>query len=192
MENERLEPLIKDIKNYVTGNLNLSQLSDEELKEKIEEIVIDKNRSIYLTNDNKIYIVKQIFSSIRGLDILDIILDDDEITEIMINGPDKIFVEKKGQLQKLNKKFESERRLEDIIHRIVSSAGREVNYANPIVDTRLKDARVNVVLSPISLVGPVMTIRKFSKTPMTIEQLIKYGSINEEVAEKLELLVKAK
>jgi len=193
MDNEKLELIIKDIRSYVTGNLNLSQLSDEELREKIEEIVINKTRDIYLTVENKIFIVEHIFSSIRGLDILDSILNDDEITEIMINGPDDIFIEKKGQIHKLNKRFESQRRLEDIIQRIVGSAGREVNQANPIVDTRLKDgSRVHVVLPPISLVGPVLTIRKFSKTPMTIEQLIKYGSITEEVAEKLELLVRAK
>lgn len=111
----------------------------------------------------------------------------------MINGPDNIFIEKNGRLEKLKEQFESERRLEDIIQRIVSSAGREVNQANPIVDTRLADgSRVNVVLPPIALCGPTVTIRKFSKEPMTIEKLIKYGSITEEIAKVLELLVRAK
>ena len=111
----------------------------------------------------------------------------------MVNGPNDIFIEKNGRLQKLNDHFQSERKLEDIIQRIVSMAGREVNQANPIVDTRLPDgSRVNVVLPPISLVGPVVTIRKFSKEPMTISQLIKYGSITKEIAKKLELLVKSK
>lgn len=111
----------------------------------------------------------------------------------MINGHEDIFIEKSGRLQKLNAKFESQRRLEDIIQRIVGQAGREVNQANPIVDTRLPDgSRVNIVLPPISLCGPVVTIRKFSKKPMTIEQLIRYGSITQDIADKLEILVKSK
>ena len=111
----------------------------------------------------------------------------------MINGPDNIFIEKNGRLSKLDKKFDSTRRLEDIIQRIVGLAGREVNQANPICDTRLPDgSRVNVVLPPIALCGPTITIRKFSKEPMTIEKLIRYGSITQEIADKLELLVKAK
>ncbi len=105
-------------------------------------------------------------------------MKDDSITEVMINGPKAIFVEQKGKLTKLEKEFESEQKLEDIIQKIVSMAGREVNQANPIVDTRLPDgSRVNVVLPPISLCGPIITIRKFSKTPMTIEKLIAYGSL---------------
>ncbi len=111
----------------------------------------------------------------------------------MINGPEDIFIEKAGKLYKMEQRFESERQLEDIIQKIVGQAGREVNQANPIVDTRLPDgSRVNVVLPPISMRGATVTIRKFSKTPMTIEQLLKYGSITPEVAHALELLVKAK
>jgi pilus assembly protein CpaF len=111
----------------------------------------------------------------------------------MINGPKDIFIEKQGKLQKLNKEFENERRLEDIVQKIVGMAGREVNQANPIVDTRLPDgSRVNVVLPPISMHGATVTIRKFSKTPMTVEQLLKYKSITPEVAKVLEILVKAK
>ena len=111
----------------------------------------------------------------------------------MINGHKDIFIEKSGKLIKLERQFENQRRLEDIIQRIVGLAGREVNQANPIVDTRLPDgSRVNVVLPPIALCGPTITIRKFSKTPMTIEKLISYGSITQEIADKLELLVKAK
>ena len=111
----------------------------------------------------------------------------------MINGPNDIFIEQKGHLYRLDKKFESQRKLEDIIQRIVGLAGREVNQANPICDTRLPDgSRVNVVLPPISLCGPILTIRKFSKTPMTIERLIEYGSLTKEIARKLEILVRAK
>lgn len=125
--------------------------------------------------------------------MLDSIMNDDTITEVMINGPDNIFVEQNGRLFKLDQQFESQRRLEDIIQRIVGLAGREVNQANPICDTRLPDgSRVNVVLPPIALCGPTVTIRKFSKTPMTVDKLIQYGSITQEIADKLEMLVKAK
>jgi len=111
----------------------------------------------------------------------------------MINGADNIFIEKNGKLLKLDKKFESQRRLEDIIQRIVGLAGREINQASPIVDTRLTDgSRVNVVLPPVSLCGPIVTIRKFSKTPMTMEKLLSYGSLTEDVAEKLQMFVEAK
>ena len=111
----------------------------------------------------------------------------------MINGPDEIFIEKAGKLHKINERFESQKRLEDIIQRIVGLAGREVNQSNPICDTRLPDgSRVNVVLPPVALCGPTMTIRKFSKTPMTIGKLIQYGSITEEIAQKLEILVRSK
>ncbi|NLM35103.1 MAG: CpaF family protein [Clostridiales bacterium] len=168
-------------------------MSDEELNDAIEKQVFDRTADFYLPIEKKISIIEQVYSSIRGFGLLDSIISDDSITEVMINGPDNVFIEKDGRLSKLDKKFESQRRLEDIIQRIVGLAGREVNQANPIVDTRLPDgSRVNVVLPPIALNGPIVTIRKFSKTPMTVEQLIKYGSITEEIAEVLETLVKAK
>ncbi len=184
---------VNAIRNYVTNNLSLSQLTDEELQSEIENIAEKYFGDNYISIDDKVIIIEQVYSSIRGFGILDTIMKDDTITEVMVNGSDDIFIEKNGKLTKLEQNFESERRLEDIIQRIVGLAGREVNQANPIVDTRLPDgSRVNVVLPPISLVGPVVTIRKFSKTPMTIEQLIKYGSISKEIAQKLEMLVRAK
>lgn len=193
MTAEREEQFVADIRKYVVDSFPLSTMSDETLEEKIEEVVRQQIGNEYCPIDQLISIVNQIYSSIRGLDLLDSIISDDTITEVMINGPNDIFIEKSGKLTKLTQKFDSEQKLEDIIQRIVGMAGREVNQANPIVDTRLPDgSRVNVVLPPVSLVGPVVTIRKFSKTPMTIAQLIKYGSITEEIAEKLELLVRAK
>lgn len=187
------QEFIKDIKQFVSSNLPLSQMSDEELEAKIEEIVLQRIGNVYCSINQRVSIVQQVYSSIRGFGILDTIMNDDDITEVMVNGPDDIFIERKGKLEKLEQRFESERRLEDIIQRIVGLAGREVNQANPIVDTRLPDgSRVNVVLPPISLVGSVVTIRKFSKTPMTIDMLIKYGSLTQEIADILELLVKAK
>ena len=193
MDFEFEQQLVSDLKKYVTENLSLSKMSDEELEEKIEEIVIQRLGNQYCSIDQRVSIVQQIYSSIRGFGLLDSIMNDDTITEVMINGPENIFIEQNGRLFKMDKQFESQRRLEDIIQRIVGLAGREVNQANPICDTRLPDgSRVNVVLPPIALCGPTLTIRKFSKTPMTIEKLIQYGSITKEIAEKLEILVKAK
>ena len=187
------QDLVIRLKKIVTDELPLSQLSDEQLTAEIENIVEEQTRGQYLSIQTRVDLVQQVYSSIRGFGLLDSIISDDTITEVMINGPDNIFIEKSGKLTKLESSFESQRRLEDVIQRIVGMAGREVNQANPICDTRLPDgSRVNVVLPPISLCGPILTIRKFSKNPMTIEKLIEYGSITREIADKLELLVKAK
>ena len=193
MATEIDQDLVIKIKKIVTDELPLSKLSDEELTSEIEAIVDEQTRDKYYSINYKVDLVQQVYSSIRGFGLLDSIISDDTITEVMINGPDNIFIEKSGKLTKLTTSFESQRRLEDIIQRIVGLAGREVNQANPICDTRLPDgSRVNVVLPPISLCGPILTIRKFSKTPMTIEKLIEYGSITKEIADKLEMLVRAK
>lgn len=193
MQPDKQQEIVATLKNYVLSEFPLSQLNDEELQSKIENLVLRKLAGQNLLIDEKIAIVKDIYSSIRGFGILDGIMSDDTITEVMINGPDNIFIEQKGRVHKLDTTFESERRLEDVIQRIVGLAGREVNQANPIVDTRLPDgSRVNVVLPPISLIGPVVTIRKFSKNPMTIEKLIEYGSLTRPIADFLEILVKAR
>ena len=193
MQTEQEQQIVEKLKEYVTNNLPLSQLEDEELEEKISNLVEQEIGNQYCSIEQRLSMVHQVYSSIRGFGLLDSIISDDTITEVMINGYDNIFIEQNGRLFKLNKKFESQRKLEDIIQRIVGLAGREVNQANPICDTRLPDgSRVNVVLPPIALCGPTITIRKFSKTPMTIEKLIKYGSITQDIADKLELLVRAK
>lgn len=190
---EKEQQIVAEIKQYITENLPLSKLSDEELQEKVEAITMEKLSGQYISIEQQVSIVEQVYSSIRGFGLLDSIISDDTITEVMINDPQNIFIEQNGRLFKLDKEFESQRRLEDIIQRIVGLAGREVNQANPICDTRLPDgSRVNVVLPPIALCGPTVTIRKFSKTPMTIEKLIQYGSITKEIAEKLQMLLKAK
>ncbi len=193
MDFEVEQSLVAELKKYVTENLPLSKMEDEELEASIEQIVMERLREQYCSIEQKVSIIQQIYSSIRGFGLLDSIINDDTITEVMINGPENVFIEQNGRLFKLDKQFESQRRLEDIIQRIVGLAGREVNQSNPICDTRLPDgSRVNVVLPPIALCGPTLTIRKFSKTPMTIEKLIQYGSITQDIADKLELLVKAK
>lgn len=193
MQRDELYALIERCKNHISTNLDINKLQDEELYNAIEDIVFKQLQGIWIPIEQRVSIVEELFSSIRGLGILDGILKDDDITEVMVNGPEHIFIEREGKLERLDKKFESDRKLEDIIQRIVSSVGREVNQAQPIQDARLEDgSRVNVVLPPISLIGPVITIRKFSKTPMTMEQLLKYGSLNKKVAEVLRLLVEAK
>lgn len=193
MSDKEKEQFLYEAKDYIVTYLDLSRLSDRDLETKIEEIVENQLAGRYITIEERVNLVYELFSSIRGLGLLDIIIKDDDITEVMINATDEIFIEKGGKLQRLDQKFESQRRLEDIIQKIVGKAGREVNQANPIVDTRLPDgSRVNVVLPPIALKGPTVTIRKFSQTPMTVDQLIKYKSITPEIAEVLELLVKAK
>lgn len=193
MDKEFYNSLENEIRSIVVDRLPLSQLSDEKLKEKIEEISIEIFGNKYIPIDKKVEITEKVYSSIRGFGILDTIMKDDNITEVMINGKDNIFIEENGVVKQISDKFESDRRLEDVIQRIVGLSGREVNQANPICDTRLPDgSRVNVVLPPVALCGPTVTIRKFSKTPMTIEQLIKYGSITQDIADVLNLLVKAK
>lgn len=198
MQEDKLQQLIVELKTKVLNELPLSQLSDPELNDRIEEMVAQRLKGMYVPLDQRVQIVQQIFSSIRGFGVLDSIIQDDSITEVMINGHENVFVEQNGRVRRLESGFESEKRLEDVIQRIVGLAGREVNQANPIVDTRLPDeppyngSRVNVVLPPISLVGPVVTIRKFSKNPMTIAKLIEYGSLTQNIADFLEILVKAR
>lgn len=193
MSEKEREEFLLEAKQYIVTYMELSRMSDEELESRIEEVVAKQLGDRYITIEERVNLAYELFSSIRGLGLLDMIIKDEDITEVMINAPDEIFIEKKGKLERLDQKFESQRRLEDIIQRIVGKAGREVNQSNPIVDTRLPDgSRVNVVLPPIALKGPTVTIRKFSKEPMTMERLIAYKSLTQEIAKVLELLVKAK
>ena len=188
-----LQSMVPVLRDHIVDHHQLNKMSDEQLGDVIEELVGERAHELGLRVSQRVDLERQVFSSIRGLGILDGIMDDPSITEVMVNGPDKVFIEKEGRVVRLDERFESERRLEDIIQRIVGRAGREVNQANPIVDTRLADgSRVNVVLRPISMIGPILTIRKFSQTPMTMEQLIKFGSLTPDIAEKLRLLVRAK
>ena len=178
---------------YISKYFDLSKLNDEELYTKIEKLVSEQLGDIYISIQERVNLTDELYSSIRGLGLLDMIIKDDDITEVMINGTDEIFIEKNGRIERLNQSFDNQRKLEDIIQRIVGRAGREVNQSNPIVDTRLPDgSRVSVVLPPVALKGPTLTIRKFSKTPMTVEQLIKYKSITPQIAKVLETLVRAK
>ena len=169
------------------------ETKEEELQEIIRTVLEDESKKEFIPLSEKIRLSRELFNAFRRLDILQDLIEDDSITEIMINGPFHIFVERAGRLEALNKKFASENELRNIIQKMVGSVGKEVNEANPIVDTRLADgSRVNVVLPPLSLSGPIVTIRKFSRTPMTVDQLLKYGSITPEAADFLGKLVRAK
>jgi pilus assembly protein CpaF len=186
--------LIENIKAIVSNRVDTRKdISDTEIRELITSVVFEKSQQIYLSIKEKQEIVESIFNSMRRMGILQPIIDDYSVTEIMINGPDKIFVEKGGRVYKLDIKLESEEKLEDIIQSVVSKANRVVNEASPIVDATLQDgSRVNVVLKPIALNGPVMTIRKFPSTPVTMEKLIELGSISQEAADFLKYVVMAK
>lgn len=171
----------------------LSALSDDELRQKIDRIFVRQNGAKYLTVEDRVAAVNQIFSQLRGLGILDSLLRDDTISEIMINRFDRIFIEQNGMVRRSEVRFERERDLEDIIERIVSNSGKEINQANPIVDTRLPGGeRVNVVLPPISIGSPVVTIRRFPKDRITMDRLIALGSISEEAARFLKQMVCAR
>jgi pilus assembly protein CpaF len=195
--------LISDLKSAIQQNPDLTQMSDEQIKSAAEKLIEQKiedtkARGVFseITSMNfkdRRDIIAAVYESIRGLGVLGEIINDSDITEVMINGFEDIFIEKSGRLEKLPKSFESVNELKIIIQKFVSRAGRSVDESHPIVDTRLEDgSRVNVVMPPIALNGPIVTIRRFPKEAMTVEKLINYGSITPEVAEVLELLVRAK
>ena len=193
MIEEKMQKAREEIRRIILENINLTKVSDQELEDCIYDEVNKYYADTFISIGDKAVLADAVYSSIRGLGILDGIINDDDVTEVMINGANHIFIEKKGKITRLSEGFESEEKLQDIVQRIVAQAGREVNQANPIVDTRLPDgSRVNVVLPPISMHGAIVTIRKFSKEPMTVEKLIEYGSITPEIADVLKLLVKAK
>lgn len=179
------------LKDIILSKMDLSKdLSDEEILEIIDETVIKESINRYISMEEKKRLRIEIFNAIRRLDILQELIDDNNITEIMINGEDNIFIEKEGKICKWNNHFESKKKLEDVIQQIVSKANRIVNDANPIVDARLSNgSRVNVVLPPIAINGPIVTIRKFSSQPITMDKLIKIGSITREAADYLKNLV---
>lgn len=165
---------------------------EQELHEIIDRIMEEELKEKYLTIKERIKIHKEVFNSIKGLGILEDLLEMDEVTEIMINGRNHIFIEKAGRIIPYDDSIESEERLQDIIQQIVAKTNRRVNESNPIVDTRLEDgSRVNVVLPPVALDGAVITIRKFAKEKITINQLIKWGTLTREVSDLLKKLVVA-
>ena len=169
------------------------ETEDEELREIIREVLEEAGRREYIPLSEKIRISRELFNAFRKLDILQELIEDDTITEIMVNGTENIFYERAGKLFRSERRFLSENRLSDVIQQIVGETNRYVNESSPIVDARLKDgSRVNVVLKPAAVNGPILTIRKFPKNAVTMEQLIRMGSLTEEAAGFLKMLVRAK
>lgn len=177
----------------ILDELDLSkEVEDEELTRIIYRVLREAESREYLPLNVKTALGRELFNAFRKLDLLEEFLEDDEITEVMINGTQNIFYEKKGRIFQSDKRFLSKKKLEDVIQQIVAGANRLVNEASPIVDARLADgSRVNVVLAPIALNGPIVTIRKFPTESITMKQLIAWNSISEEVAEFLALLVES-
>lgn len=167
--------------------------SDEEIQDLIDELLIRESREMSLTLSDKTKLRRELFYAVRKLDILQELVDEPGITEIMINGPDYIFIEQAGRLYQSKLRFENEEKLHNVIQQIVSDCNRVVNDASPIVDARLYNgARVNIVLNPVAINGPIVTIRKFPDKPITMENLVSYGSVTPEVCDWLHKLVQAK
>lgn len=185
--------LKEELHRRVLGQLDYGrEQSDEEIMEIIDEVLLEEQLLRLLPVSESHHLRTELFYSLRRLDILQSLIEDQEITEIMINGPGSIFVERAGHLQELDVGFESEEKLQNVIQQIVAGCNRVVNEASPIVDARLSNgARVNIVMSPVALNGPIVTIRRFPDTPITMEELIRWESISREVAEFLQLLVQA-
>lgn len=178
----------------VLKKIDLSKdVGDDELMEIIHHILNEDTEEGYLSLKEKAGIGKELFNTFRKLDILQELLEDDEITEIMINGTENIFIEKEGRLIQLEKRFTDRKKLEDVIQQIVAGANRMVNETSPIVDARLPDgSRVNIVLYPVALNGPVVTIRKFSRDVMTMADFVRKHSISQEIDAFLKRIMMAK
>lgn len=169
----------------------MQQVTDEELYELINQKIVAYGQEYFLPLEERIQIRNQLFDSFRRLGALQELVDDPSISEIMVNGANQIFVERNGHMELWDKSFESQEQLEDTIQQIVSQVNRTVNVSRPIADARLRDgSRVHVVLPPISLDGPAVTIRKFPE-PITMEKLLKLGSVNQKSAEFLKIIVEA-
>lgn len=182
------------IRQLVFEQMDLSRdMTDEEIEELIRTVIAREARRLGITIKDRIRLQEQVFNSLRKMDILQELIEDEAVTEIMVNGPENIFYEKNGSLYRFSGSFSSEEKMHDIIQQIVGRHNRVVNQASPIVDTRLADgSRVNIVLTPISIDGSAISIRKFPKDPFTLEQLVEINSLTSEVADFLRLLVRAK
>lgn len=183
----------QELQEMVHQRLDMStELSDEAIGDVIDEVIMEKSRNMYMSSVTKLTLRQELFNAIRRLDLLQELIDDKSVSEIMVNGADSIFYERNGKIYTWNRHFESREKLEDVIQQIVSRSNRQVNESVPIVDARLSDgSRVNVVLDPVALNGPILTIRKFPEEAITMEKLIEWESLSQEAADYLKILVQA-
>lgn len=190
---ERYEQCRQTVEEGLRQKIDLSrEVSDEEVREMIDEMVIHCSRQYALSLKDRQQLGREIFDAIRRMDILQELVEEEEVTEIMINGTQGIFIERKGRLFQWDKNFASKEKLEDVIQQIVAKCNRAVNEASPIVDARLENgARVNIVLTPVALNGPIVTIRRFPSHPIGMTDLLAYGSLTQEAAQDLEKWVRA-
>jgi len=189
----KLQEIRAVVKDRVMNSLDFSrEITDREMYEIIDREISVQLRHRAVTLEERKSLRQQVFHSIRKLDVLQHLVDDPTITEIMVNGTDNIFIEKNGVIMESDCRFESRQRLEDVVQQIVSSCNRVVNESSPIVDARLDNgSRVNIVLSPVALNGPIVTIRRFPEKPITMRRLIELGSISEYLKNYIEVLIKA-
>ena len=191
MKKEKYDLLQKEIYQAVMDRMDYNKdLTDEEIAELIDNVIVEHNKVRTIEIEDRGRLKQEIFYAIRKLDVLQQFIENPDVTEIMVNGKDHIFIEKNGTLYETGAKLFSEEKLDNLITQIVSKCNRRVNESSPIVDARLSDgSRVNVVMSPISIDGSVVTIRKFPKNPITMGRLIEIGSISREAAAFLQKLV---
>lgn len=185
--------LKKELRKTVQERLGcLREMSDKEVEETIDEVLLERAELVTYPVELRWRLKKELFDSLRRLDILQIFVEDDSVTEIMINGTEHIFIERGGRLQELDQGFDSPEKLQDVIQQIVAGCNRVVNEASPIVDARLADgSRVNVVMNPVALNGPIVTIRRFPARPVTMDWLVRNHSLSEQAALFLKNLVRA-
>lgn len=186
--------MFQPLRDQLMEKLDLArELSDEEILEEIDSLVLVKMRDSCLSLKEKVELRQELFYSVRKLDVLQELIEDETVTEIMVNGPDAIFYERSGKIVRWEKSFTSLEKLEDVIQQIVGRCNRVVNESMPIVDARLENgARVNAVVRPVALDGPILTIRRFPDQPITMKKLIELGSITQECADFLKALVRAR
>ena len=190
---QKLESLKRSLRQEIISSIDYSRdISDEEMYGLVDQRLSERLRHLAVSVEDRKRLRMQIFNSIRKLDVLQQLVDDPQVTEIMVNGTDNIFIEKNGSLSRFNGRFESGEKLEDVIQQIVASCNRVVNQSQPIVDARLSNgSRVNIVLDPVALNGPIITIRRFPDKPIDIERLVSLGSISTYLCEYLGILVKS-
>lgn len=188
-----MRELQKQIHEQVIRRLDLSrEMSDAELKDLIREEICLAGRMRYLSIAQRVELERKVFASLRKLDVLEDLLEDEEITEIMINGPDQIFIEKRGRLEETDLSFISGEKLNDVIQKIAGENNKIVNASHPIIDTKLSDgSRVNIVLPPIAVDHSVITIRKFPQSGITMQKLLEWNSLSEELVDFIATVVRA-